>query len=96
MTDALQIARLDRATAPLIAGTASGRKSRQLRRRAARAIGAMSLDAYVAWLNRDGGSLIGADAWRARGVTTAAALGRILDAEHRRNVEKSERYGDDD
>lgn len=93
MTDAIQIARLDRARDRLQSGALSRRKTRQLRRRAIRAVGAMSLDGFVAWINRDaqGFALMGADSWRAQGVTTAAALGAILDREARREREEAER-----
>ena len=94
MSDAVLIARLDRAIAVIVAAP-SKRKVRQARTRADRVIGAVSLDAYVAWLNRDGGGLIGADRWRERGVTTARALGDILNGEVRRAKWK-DRYNDFD
>jgi len=94
-TQAAFTARLDRASFALIAG-APKRKARQLRRRANAAIAGLTLESYVAWINReaDGFALMGADGWRERGVTTAPELARILDAECRRNREKEERYAD--
>lgn len=100
-SQAVLAARLDRASARLgdAARPVSKRKRRQLKRRFDAALGEMTLDAYVGWINADaeGFQLMGADSWRAQGVTTALELARVLDAEHRRNVEKSERYdyGDD-
>lgn len=56
---------------------------------------AWTLDEYVAWINRDATTfaLMGADAWRERGITTASALGALLDAEHERNMRKEAMYG---
>ncbi len=89
MTDAVFTARFDRAVA-IIEAAPSARKVRKARSRLAAAVRGLSLDAYVARLNRDAGdfALIGADKWRAQGVTTAAELAAILSAECRRNREK--------
>ena len=89
MTDAVLIARFDRAVA-VIEAAPSARKVRKARSRLAAAVRDLSLDAYVARLNRDADvfALMGADKWRAQGVTTAAELAAILSAECRRNREK--------
>lgn len=54
-----------------------------------------TLEEYVAWLNRDATAfaLMGAAEWRERGITTAAALGALLDAEHERELRKEAMYG---
>lgn len=101
ITQAVLTARLNRITPRFITDATKGerplskRKQRQLKRRFNAALREMTLDTYVAWCNRDaeGFALMGADQWRARGITTAVDLGRLLDAEHRRNMEKEERYG---
>lgn len=102
MTDqATLAARLSRITLRLVTDATKGekpvskRKARQLQRRFNAALREMTLESYVAWCNRaaHGFELMGADHWRARGITTATELGRLLDAEHRRNMEKEERYG---
>lgn len=101
MTDAVFTARLARAQAAYRAALTTGRKrkARQARRRINAAIAGLSLGGYLDFLNRDAGeafALAGAAYWRERGVTSALQLALILDAEHARNVEKSERYGDFD
>ncbi len=50
---------------------------------------------YIAWINRDSEcfALMGADCWAERGITTASALGAVLDAEHDRNMRKEAMYG---
>lgn len=54
-----------------------------------------TLAEYVAWINRDSATfaLMGAEAWEERGITTASALGELLDAEHERNIRKESMYG---
>ena len=56
---------------------------------------AWTLAEYVAWINRDsqGFELMGAAEWAERGITTASALGNLLDAEHERNMRKEAMYG---
>lgn len=51
---------------------------------------------YIEWINRDSEcfALMGADAWAEQGIVTASQLGNLLDAEHDRNVRKSEQYAD--
>jgi hypothetical protein len=53
-----------------------------------------TLDEYVEWINRDSSvfALMGADKWRERGIHTASELGRLLDAEHERNMRKEAMY----
>ena len=89
MTDAVFTARFDRAQA-VIAAAPSARKVRKARSRLAAAIRGLSLEGYVARLNRDAGdfALMGADRWRERGVTTAEGLAALLTAEHRRNMQR--------
>ncbi len=51
-----------------------------------------TVEEYVAWINRDAQSfeLMGAAEWAERGIHTASALGRLLDAEHERNCRKED------
>jgi len=94
------LARLTRISERLVTDTTKGekplskRKHRQLKRRFNAALAEMTLEAYVLWINRgaDGFELMGANEWRKQGVTTALELGRVLDAEHRRNLEKERFY----
>ncbi len=102
-SQAVLTARLNRIVLRLVTDATKGekpvsrRKARQLRRRFSAALREMTLETYVAWCNRaaDGFDLMGADQWRERGVTTAPQLAALLDAEHRRNMEKEARYGGD-
>lgn len=94
------LARLTRISERLVTDATKGekplskRKHRQLKRRFNVALAEMTLESYVLWINRgaDGFELMGANDWRAQGVTTAVELGRILDAETRRAIEKDSRY----
>lgn len=105
-SQAILAARLSRITEQLVTDATKGekpvsrRKHRQLKRRFNAALAEMTLESYVDWCNRgdDVFALAPAVFWRERGITTALDLARVLDAEHRRNVEKSERYdyGDED
>jgi hypothetical protein len=56
---------------------------------------AWTLAEYVAWINRDAATfaLMGAAEWAERGITTASALGDLLDAENERNLRKEAMYG---
>lgn len=97
LTTAVAFNRLTIAAAAVEAAITANRRRKSLAwaRRFNRVLALTTLDDYVAWINRDGETfaLMGADHWRARGVTTAPRLGRLLDAEARRSQEKEERYG---
>lgn len=56
---------------------------------------AWTLAEYVAWINRDATTfaLMGAAEWAERGITTASALGDLLDAECERERRKEAMYG---
>ena len=93
-TEAVFIARLDRASAACRAAHDAGRrrKQRQARRRFNAALQQVSLAGFLTHLNRDAGDFkLTEDLahWAESGVTTAPELARLLDAEHRRNLRKS-------
>lgn len=100
-TQAALAARLDRAV-KIIGGDvpASKRKNRKARRAFSRALAAMDIPAYVAWLNRpaDGSFSLTDDVehWAQIGITTAAQLGDYLNGSVRREIEKDARNGYDD
>lgn len=101
MNDAVYTARLTRAADALSAARAAcrKRKARQARRRFDAALRLISLDGFVAWINRDaqGFELMGADEWRRTGVTSAVQLGKVLDAEVERERRKDALdWGDDE
>lgn len=103
-TQAQLSARLDRATTALTDAciARNQRKVRRARSRAFAAVAAMSLDDYIAHINRDAhgfalsADITGPNGWNARGIATAPDLARLLDAEHERNRAKYAMYDDDD